>query len=584
MRVDRPPSWQPYRTLICQPPGRRPGLPSQAPDRVRSTTMHASPITPPARWLYSALVIAYLSLWLLLRIAEQPYWILPFGLRLGVLLITPPRVWPWLLGGELLVAAGHHYSNDTPWHMLARTYLPEPLLMMACVYVGRRCGIRSSMDHPEIAVKLLLLTVLTVIATTLGSALLSPPTAADVAVPWFDRVAPFTRAMLGSYIGSLLVVPTLIMAFGTPASHAELKALLRHSLILLMPCLLVLATLMTLPPPLPQFARVLSLAPVLFFAFSHGWRGACLTLILSSLDIALAGLFGTGSEVNATSQLFLAVTGTGALMLGTASDALRHSGQQVAEQNHRLAAANQQLDQLARELRHAARGNLHSEERQRRYLAAELHDELGQNLTAIQTHVQLARFRLQQAGLQDIGTAIHGILSQMRKSLHHVLNNLHPAVLDEFGLYRALADGPIRELLQAAHVAYLPELRGDPDALDDEARVAFYRIAQESATNTVKHARASVFRLTLRVRRHGPAIVAILDIRDNGIGLPAEGSRQGRGLQGMHDRVTAIGGRFRIYPGGNGAHIRVLLRSGPDPDRDTLPATHTRQRLPHQPH
>ncbi|MHC1479149.1 MASE1 domain-containing sensor histidine kinase [Frateuria aurantia] len=528
--------------------------------------MHASPHHPPARWLYSVLIIAYLSLWLLLRMAEQPYWILPFGLRLGVLLITPPRVWPWLFCGELLVATGQHYSYHTPWHQLALTYLPEPALMMACVYIGRRSGIESSLDRPETAVRLLLLTMATVIVTTIGSTLLNGSMSIDANAPWIERLAPICRAMLGSYIGALLVVPALIMGFGTPAPRAELSALLRNSLLLMLPYLVSLAILMMLPAPLPQFARILSLAPVLFFAFSHGWRGACLTLILSSLDIALASQFGQGAEVTANSQLFLAVTGTGALMLGTASDALRHSGQFVAEQNHRLAAANQQLDQLARELRHAARGNLHSEEQQRRYLAAELHDELGQNLAAIQTHVQLARFRLQQAGLQDIGTAMHSILSQMRKSLHHVLNNLHPAVLDEFGLYRALADGPIRELLQVAHVAYLPELHGDPESLDDEARVALYRIAQESATNTVKHAYATEFRLTLRVRHHGGSTIAVMDIRDNGIGMPAEGPRQGRGLQGMHDRITAIGGRFRLYPGGDGAHLRVLLRIDPDTD------------------
>lgn len=527
-------------------------------------TMPVSPITPPARWLYPALVIAYLSLWLLLRVAEQPYWILPFGLRLGVLLITPPRVWPWLFGGELLVAAGHHYAHHIGWSRLALTYLPEPVLMMACVYAGRRSGIESSLDRPETAARLLLLTMGTVIVTTIGSVVPSFPVTTQSELSWLTRLAPIASAMLGSYIGALLVVPALIMAFGTPAPRAEMHALLHHSLRLMLPYLLILAIAMMLPAPLPEFARILSLAPVLFFAFSHGWRGACLTLILSSLDIAVASHFGSGSNVNASTQLFLAVTGTGALMLGTASDALRHSGQYVAQQNQRLAAANQQLDLLARELRHAARGNLYSEERQRRFLAAELHDELGQNLAAIQTHVQLARFRLQQAGLQDIGTAMHSILTQMRKSLHHVLNNLHPAVLDEFGLYRALADGPIRELLQVAHVAYLPELHGDPDSLDDEARVAIYRIAQESATNTVKHAYATEFRLTLRVRRHGGATIAIMDIRDNGIGLPAEGPRKGRGLQGMHDRVTAIGGRFRRYPGGDGAHIRVLLRSEPD--------------------
>jgi two-component system sensor histidine kinase UhpB len=310
-------------------------------------------------------------------------------------------------------------------------------------------------------------------------------------------------------------------------------------------------------------ARALSLAPVLFFAFRHGWRGAALAMIVSSLGTSLLDQ-QLGHVPAAAGYLFLAVAGSGTLMLGSATDALRRSRQRVAEQNIHLAAVNRRLDQLAQQLRAAARGNLQTEENQRRHMAAELHDELGQNITAIQTHVKLAQARLRQAGLEDIGTSINGILAHMRRALHRLLDDLRPAVLDEFGLLRALDEGPIRDLLKAAGIHYLTELHGDPRLLDDDTRTTIYRLAQESATNTVKHAKASEFRLRLRIgERHG-TVLALLDLRDDGIGLPERPPRGGRGLQGMRDRVTSLGGLFRLRPTPRGVHLRVLLRSNND--------------------
>jgi two-component system sensor histidine kinase UhpB len=240
----------------------------------------------------------------------------------------------------------------------------------------------------------------------------------------------------------------------------------------------------------------------------------------------------------------------------------------VAEQNAYLGAVNYHLDQLTGQLRNAARGNLRADENQRRHLAAELHDELGQNITAIQTHVKLAEARLQQAGLKDIGSSINTILAHMRRALHRLLDDLRPAVLDEFGLLRALDEGPIRDLLTTAGIAYHTDLYGDPRQLDEDIRTAIYRLAQESATNTVKHSGATEFRLRLRIGKRQGVALALLDLRDNGTGLPARPPRGGRGLQGMRDRVTSLGGDFRLHPQRPGVHLRVLLRNsngGPDP-------------------
>ncbi len=515
--------------------------------------------------------LGYGLLLLMLWPTEQPYWMLPYGLRFGALLLCPWRYWGWLLGCELLAAGLIDYVSRIPmgWRGYLLGSVPEPLLVAGCLWLLRRTHLRPSLRDPGDVSKLLLSAALIVAITTAWDA-------GTIAVIHRNGTSELLlqvlgQDLLGNYVSILLLVPLLVMLFRAPPSRNALASLTLDGLLVMLPTLAILLVLSEHAAPQPQFARILSLAPVLFFAFRHGWRGAGLSMMTASVGMSVIDRFGNQMQMppTAATYLFLAVTGTGALMLGAATDALRRSSDRVAEQNVYLAAVNRRLDRLARQLRDAARGNLQSEENQRRHMAAELHDELGQNLTAIQTHVKLAQSRLQQAGMEDIGASINLILGHMRRALHRVLDDLRPAVLDEFGLLRALDEGPIRDLLRTAGIVYRTELHGDPRLLDESTRTAIYRLVQESATNTVKHAQATEFLLRLRIGERQGGVLAMLDIRDNGTGLPSRIPRGGRGLQGMRDRVTSLGGLFRLRPSLEGFHLRILLR-GNMPGSDAL--------------
>ncbi|MEP7184449.1 MAG: MASE1 domain-containing protein [Rhodanobacter sp.] len=502
----------------------------------------------------------YLLLWLLLWPTVQPFWMLPYGLRFGALLLTPVRYWGWLLGAELAATASIGIAQGQPlgWAAFAIDELPAPLVMAAVLWLLRRFTVHVSLQTPQEVTRLLLTVVLVVTATTAMDATLLVLTKLPSSSDLMIRV--LGEQLLSHYLGILLIVPLMIMLLRTRLQYKALASLMMDGLLVMLPSMTILLVLSEQAAPQPQFARVLSLAPVLFFAFRHGWRGASLAMLVTSLGMTLVDRHLGHPPSGASAYLFLAVAGTGALMLGSATDALRHSSARVTEQNIYLGAVNRRLDQLAHQLRDAARGNLQADENQRRHLAAELHDELGQNITAIQTHVKLAQARLRQAGMEDISESINNILAHMRRALHRLLDDLRPAVLDEFGLLRALDEGPIRDLLDTAGMAYHTELHGDPRLLDDDTRTAIYRLVQESATNAVKHAQASEFRLRLRIgQRHGMAL-AVLDLRDDGTGLPSRLPRGGRGLQGMRDRVTSLGGQFRLRPDHSGVHLRILLR------------------------
>ncbi|MGH8324404.1 MAG: ATP-binding protein, partial [Steroidobacteraceae bacterium] len=98
-------------------------------------------------------------------------------------------------------------------------------------------------------------------------------------------------------------------------------------------------------------------------------------------------------------------------------------------------------------------------------------------------------------------------------------------------------------------------------ALDDATQIAVWRIVQEAATNTVRHARATRFRACLRVGVRETCALAILDLRDDGVGLPSAADHtQGFGLQGMRDRVLALSGAMRTTSNAHGTRLHVLLR------------------------
>jgi two-component system sensor histidine kinase UhpB len=523
--------------------------------RVNALTRFAGPL----------FALLYAAAWILLWPTEQPYWVLPFGLRFGALLLMRTRNWFWILGAEILASAFCEWRSGLPIGGAGFVLgdAPEPLMVAACLWLLRRAHLHASLNTPEDVARLLLSAMVTATVATAGNAAMMA--SLHPAAPVEMLGTTFGSDLLGNYLGVLLVVPVMILTFRERPTQSALAELMLDGLLVMLPSLAILVTLAEYSPQ-PQFARVLSLAPVLFFAFRHGWRGAGLAMLITSVGLNVTeDMIGRGAPT-AAAHLFLAVAGTGTLMLGAATDALRRSSERVAQQNTHLAAANQRLDQLARQLRDAARGNLQAEEDLRKHMAAELHDELGQNLTAIQTHLKLAQQRLGNAGLDDIGQSINGILGHMRRALHKMLDSLRPSVLDEFGLLRALDEGPVRDMLTAAGIHYVTDLRGEPRLLDDETLTAIYRVVQESATNVVRHSGAKELKLRLRIGLRDSGPVAILDIRDDGTGLPAtprpiRTDGGGRGLQGMSDRITALGGIFRIHPEPIGLHLRVLLRS-----------------------
>jgi two-component system sensor histidine kinase UhpB len=221
----------------------------------------------------------------------------------------------------------------------------------------------------------------------------------------------------------------------------------------------------------------------------------------------------------------------------------------------------------ARAAQHAlARQLIAVQEDERRALARELHDEMGQTLTALNvtaTHLVRNAGRLAPADVAECAGELRRELGTCGEQLRTLLKTLRPHGLHASGLAQTL-----RELLQGwrsrhTGTAFALDLPAElPDA-DDAMALAIYRVVQEAMTNVVRHSGAR--HCAVRIALAGTELV--LEVSDDGCGLPADASRRG-GLLGMQERAEMAGGELAVLSNPAGG---LLLRA-----RFPLPAA-TRQ-------
>jgi PAS domain S-box-containing protein len=202
-------------------------------------------------------------------------------------------------------------------------------------------------------------------------------------------------------------------------------------------------------------------------------------------------------------------------------------------------------------------------EQERRNLARELHDELGQCVTAIKT-IGMAISNRSEANAPEThknAQTIVSVAGHIYDVVHGIIRQLRPSALDHLGLSEALRD--VVNTWSARHpdVACDLDVGDDMSDLSEDLCIAVYRLVQECLTNVARHSRAS--KVTIRMRRENwPASgeVISLTVVDNGQGLPegAEAKSTRLGLLGMRERVQALNGTFELHST-DGLEVRVVI-------------------------
>lgn len=244
------------------------------------------------------------------------------------------------------------------------------------------------------------------------------------------------------------------------------------------------------------------------------------------------------------------------------------------------ARESRELEHSRRVLRRLSASMVHAREDERRRIARELHDELGQRLTAL-------KMELSSLGSEAVGSARLDAMLEMVDdtvaTVRRIATELRPLMLDDLGLNAAiewLAGGWSRRMGVAVtlHLG-----TADPTA-SDAARIALYRMTQEALTNIARHARAT--EVCIELKQTDSEL--LLTVMDNGVGFDeaaiyGEGTH---GLMGMRERALMLGGQLEIGNsprGGGRVTVRLPLRSQPEPappalHMPPLPAQQPRRR------
>src|SRR5581483_7074843 len=224
-----------------------------------------------------------------------------------------------------------------------------------------------------------------------------------------------------------------------------------------------------------------------------------------------------------------------------------------------LRESQAQLQALSRRL-------VEVQEMERRRLSSELHDRVGQNLTALSINLDILKGRVASAADEEVASRLDDsqhLLGATADTIDNVMSELRPPMLDDYGLHAAL-DWHARDFTRRTGVEVKTNGAQSGERPRPEIEITLFRIAQEALNNVAKHAHARHVAIVLEFR----AGECIMSVVDDGRGFPAlkatgNGKRQGVGMVTMRERAQAVGGSFEMRPApGGGAQIIVRIPHG----------------------
>jgi PAS domain S-box-containing protein len=222
-----------------------------------------------------------------------------------------------------------------------------------------------------------------------------------------------------------------------------------------------------------------------------------------------------------------------------------------------------ELADALEENRRLSQRSMQVQEEERRNLARELHDELGQSLNAIK--VDAVTIRDGSANMEEVQRSARAIIEvsgQVYDVVRSLMQRLRPVALDELGLRAAVEYGIDQWRRRHPAVRCSFAAQGELDDLSEQQNITLYRLAQECLTNVAKHAQATQVAISLvRAAGAGDGCEEIrFSFEDDGHGFDPAVRRQGLGLVGLRERVEALGGRFELRSApGQGARVRASI-------------------------
>ena len=460
----------------------------------------------------------------------------PFALRLGITLHTSKHFWPAIYGAELLL-------------MMSLAILLEQS-QWGAVIVASICSIPITWCAQKFYFGSQLRRLYVMGVVIISIALINSLTFYF----WFDNT---WIVFLISITGGLMLVPSCYLVWSylfqntwipltvnLVAKPVDMRS--RHIVFYLLLFILNIVVQLGLPDDLRRFAPFCLAIPIILLAFRYGWKGALLGTLLNSVAL-IAARNGTNNMEITDLLLSLSAQSLTGILLGIGI-------QRQRELNHQLRYELGRNHSLSREL-------IKTEEFIRKDIARELHDEIGQNITAIRTQANIIKRVENTLVGERCASIIENLSLNIYDTTKGLLTRLRPKTLDDLGLQEAIHQ-LIRELECELNGLIVTIIWNDSVKqgieLSDATNVTLYRICQEALNNMIKYAQATEATVELTINHE-----VHLTIKDNGIGFKQEDTLSGFGLRGMRERVQVLGGKFILTTQSesliSGTELKVVL-------------------------
>lgn len=264
---------------------------------------------------------------------------------------------------------------------------------------------------------------------------------------------------------------------------------------------------------------------------------------------------------------------------GIARDQTRRIQQErsLVQSHRKIQDLFRESERMRTEISTLSQKMMQVQEEDRLRISRELHDEVGQSLTAIATNLEVLRqdSPVDQPDLQGRLAETQQLTREVTQSIRRVSRELRPIAIDELGLLPAL-EKYVRDFESRSGIRTVFSYDPLEEELSLNEKVTIYRVIQESLTNIARHSKASEVRISLLERETpgagGPDALTSLEIHDNGRGMPEDddaragaspdrpGLPGGVGLLGMQERVKLHAGTFQLTSGLNkGTRIFITL-------------------------
>ena len=206
-----------------------------------------------------------------------------------------------------------------------------------------------------------------------------------------------------------------------------------------------------------------------------------------------------------------------------------------------------ELNASQQENRALTQHTLEIQEDERQRLSQELHDELGQSLTAIKVMAVTAGAHKQKADIKQTTDSIINICDHLMTVVRSMMHQLHPLVLTELGLKATMEDLLNHWSIRNPELKLTINCPDEVDHLEQKITIQVFRVVQECLTNIVRHAQATQATISLAIENQPTTgRVLRLQVTDDGQGCAVDMIKTGFGLLGMRERINSLGGEFSI--------------------------------------